>query len=350
MGALLWLALMANPLLAGAPKLVEVEAIQTPLDRPLSAALPDNAAAAPIATELPAPAVAPDAGAGPGAQESPRAEAANGVSEEPVDPGAAMFDGVPAEVRDAALDVLRDYKSQGRALPWMFGGRPQDAEQAPLSRSWFSRFDRPDLPRYRSTERISMSDRSSLVIRVRSNGFVGQKYFRPIDQLRPEVPRRTFAASLLSAALRLAVSPRAQLAYVDGKPGVLSEPAAGLTGALPQILRGRWSNPRYADAMAFVFLLGDSDASTFNSKTGLLSGARTFFDAGEAFQPRLVLTREASRLPNKYTPSFLKSLRAFDPAALQGLLTGPELDALLFRRDLLLKDAARRGDAALLPR
>lgn len=185
-----------------------------------------------------------------------------------------------------------------------------------------------------------------------------QIFFRPFtdpELVSCNVPRFTFAASLLNRRMGLNTVPGARFGRIEGKLGVISEEATGLA---PKTLATEdpnvFKNPvARADAEAFEFLVGNPDARAGNLHLDD-SGNIQVFDHGRAWSPWLPNSTPWTwhRPPLKYSRRFIEALRGLDRQTLQrefsDYLTELEIEGLLFRRQILLEDRELRGASALL--
>ena len=196
----------------------------------------------------------------------------------------------------------------------------------------------------------------------------GEKYFRPMadpDTGLATKARRTLAASILNRSLKLQVFVNSVWARINGELGALSDAAKGLEpkeSLDAMVKKGLLTVEAASEYEAYSFFIGDFDATRVNVR--VLRKKIKSFDADFAFVPLGILTQDHEaapermdrlagvRLPEKYTQRFVDNLKKLTPKKLEQkleyYLSRDELDALIFRREVILKDIERRGDAAIL--
>jgi hypothetical protein len=182
------------------------------------------------------------------------------------------------------------------------------------------------------------------VLRVES----GEKvfYLRPmaVDDFRSiETVRRTHAAGILNAELGLNTMPKNHFVNFNGKTALLSEEAIGTGHSM--------STKSLSEVQSFEFLIGNEDVSLENFLVDA-TGLGKVIDHGKAWYPGAVPKNyfiAGGKLPAQYSRELIENLKRLGPTRmtelLSGHLTSVEIEAALFRREMLLKDAAKKGFA-----
>lgn len=190
---------------------------------------------------------------------------------------------------------------------------------------------------------------NSEVYEIKSFG--KSEVFRPMTD-NPDtarVVRRTFAASLLNKHMGLDTVPEARLAKIGDEFGVIS--AYAPDSRLRKLFVGKKAKPEsQADAQGFEFLIGNFDIAQDENYSVLLNGQMKVYDHDKAFGPgipdHLPGYEVGSALPERYTARFIEALRLLDEANLKKVagkhLSKDEIAGVLFRRDVMLEDFARR--------
>jgi hypothetical protein len=183
--------------------------------------------------------------------------------------------------------------------------------------------------------------------------------------------RLTLAAAKLNQFLGLKTVPAQRFAVVNGKLGLVSDFVEGIT--LPNLnqtkpvqrLReaGSLDDRSHSDAMAFEFLVGNNDAKKADTIVGT-DGRVVCVDHNYAFTRGLTQYFPAEgtlgmQLPEKYTPGFVAAIaplrrdggnleqRRLFVQTLSPHLTDAEIEATLFRLDIIQADIDARGASAL---
>ncbi len=194
----------------------------------------------------------------------------------------------------------------------------------------------------------------------------GKQYFRPLNLglTAPEGPqraRKTLAAHRVNRRLRLKVFPKTKWAMFEGKVGSLSEAAEGKEPerTLEALQAAGLANAAsVSNTIAFEFLIGDFDGRKENMRVDTAGNVQVY-DPDHAFTHGLVNFKAAepllagAHLPEKYTPEFVKALRTLDIGKmrrdLEYLLSEAEIEGIVFRREIILRDLERRGASAVWP-
>jgi hypothetical protein len=244
-----------------------------------------------------------------------------------------------------AIRVLNDWKEQGRLAP------PATVNLAAISRSL------PESNVLFAEGELLEGSGGARPYRV--DGRVA--YFRKRDSVF------AWVAFELDQAMQLGQAPKTQIALLDGWLGVLSEqlpgellaesaPALSFQRSLRQGVEDRLIDPgSLSDAEGFHFLIGDEDGWADNfirNPEGIVVG----FDFDGAFARAFSWHHGnpdslGAAMPRLYTPRFVTGLSRLTDSEIRRR-THPFPAAarrqIAFRRDMMLKDIAERGDAAIL--
>lgn len=275
----------------------------------------------------------------------------------------------PSRVWPAVVAVLEDYHREGRDLKFL--GGTDEAETA--VRAAIDEFGMKTWPEMMlSSGRIQTIELKGPTKYI--GGFKGgeksvqrillesgEEIFRPIltkEQeelyfMSYEKVRRTFAATALNNLMGLTIVPDSRFVRTPDNWGVASAIAKGTTMQKTSKLKDLDADS-VSEVMAFEFLVGNQDTLIENffvdSDRKLISVDHDLgfvsrvapFPKSESVE-RLV----GSTLPDRYTARFIKALQESTPdrirSALSPHLTSYEVESVLFRRDILLKDISRRG-------
>lgn len=264
------------------------------------------------------------------------------------------------------LESQRKYFEILHAWPHFSSMQSEDENDAhatsKIQLTWFQKSDPENAPivigsvknniPLRRTNRGGSSGVQYLTVRHR------RYYFRG-DGLgnNGSAARKTLAASHFNDLLNLAIVPSSWKAIVNGEPGVLSSAALGKVRVfVPEVLPGRAVEPNLVDVIAFEFLVGNLDLHTGNFAYRGYGFLRSLllevFDHDHAFTigPMAFLKDKwfgTTTLPFTYTENFINHLKRLTPEVIvlefSPLLTPAEIDGVLFRRALILRDFELRN-------
>ncbi len=195
----------------------------------------------------------------------------------------------------------------------------------------------------------------------------GTQYFRPYGNGEGATRvRKALAASVLNQLLGIDVVPLTVMAKINEKLGALSHEAPGKnpTEDLEALANSGKAEPNsVSDAMAFGFLIGETDGLSHNIHIDDRGRVR-LFDQDLAFTPGFVTRNDPDplgyelagepvgvALPSFYTDKFQNRLRRLSPAnirrKLEYYLSEAEIEAVILRREILLKaiEQAKAGEA-----
>lgn len=261
--------------------------------------------------------------------------------------------------------VIERYRAAGREPPVVGHddrlAAPANLQRAQLGRAWQEELNQKGGP-FVNTPVVELL---APELKAADTGYSGQVfqyraapggpiqgYFRPASG---HAARLTYAASGINEMMGLDTVPRSRLARINGQLGVLSDPAPGRLGYAS--LSAAQAASR-SDAEAFEFLIGNADAHGKNFNYDPLTKKIQVFDHDGAFSnsPAMPISRQypmGFSLPDHYSPEFLRAIQ--DPqfeaqvrARFGAHLTPAEMDALLFRREVILEDLREKGPAARL--
>ncbi len=177
----------------------------------------------------------------------------------------------------------------------------------------------------------------------------------------------SWVAFALNQVMQLDQAPRTRLATLGGHSGVLSDEVPGecladtaanenIQAYLNQAVHERRIQPAsLSEAEGFHFLIGDNDGWVGNFKVSA-EGAIAGYDFDSAFEMAFAWhygnpDSLGAALPRLYTPRFIHGLsRLTDAEIWRRTRPFPEAARrqISFRRDMMLKDLAERGEAAVL--
>lgn len=193
----------------------------------------------------------------------------------------------------------------------------------------------------------------------------GLRYFRPMAGEHGSAKAgRTLAAYWVDQALKIETVPVSKWAEVNGRLGTISEvaegqaPVLGMKGLLAQ---GKVNPASAYDCMAAEFLRGNVDGTKRNARIDS-KGVMRVFDHDFAFSTGLspvkshVIEDPSSvlvgvDLPDFYTKKFAENLAQWTPTKirkkLEFLISEEEVEGVIFRREILLKDMQLRPQSIL---
>jgi hypothetical protein len=193
----------------------------------------------------------------------------------------------------------------------------------------------------------------------------GARYFRPMaGEHGSSKAGRTLAAYVVDQSLKVETVPVSKWAEVNGRLGTISEVADGRAPVLgmKELLAQGKVDPRSAyDCMAAEFLRGNVDGSKRNVRIDG-KGRMRVFDHDFAFSTGLSPIKShviedpqdilvGVDLPEFYTKEFAENLAKWTPTKIRGklefLITDAEVEGVIFRREILLKDMELRPQSVL---
>lgn len=272
-----------------------------------------------------------------------------------------------ARVLPAIRRVLERYQALGISPPPFEMLRPDTGKDA----AWIE-FARSlaDIPRYGDSKNIEWKKMKAGTDPVYELTLDGRRsVFRAVGEYQDL--RLTLAAAKLNQFLGLRTVPDQRFAVVNGKLGLVSDFVEGVN--LPNLnqtkplqrLReaGSLNDHSHSDAMAFEFLVGNNDAKKADTIVAT-DGRVVCVDHNYAFTRGLTQYFPAEgalgmQLPEKYTPGFVAAIaplrrdggnleqRRHFVHTLSPHLTEAEIDATLFRLDIIQADIDSRGASAL---
>lgn len=262
----------------------------------------------------------------------------------------------------ALLEVLAAWRGRGDEVPTTFtpaAGRTNVDWATAVPREGLARFGSAEapvklepVPRHEGTQRMTVD---------------GREYFvRDPTQARG---RSRFVASDMNEFMGLSTVPRSRFALVNGELRLVSEASPGSPAdsrgnagrtLMAEVAGGRLRRDALYDAWGFEFLVSQTDGTSANyhitpdGRLEVFDHDLALFLALPAYDRTVLGTSLLGRsVPPRYTARFLEGLRRLTPEAVRErwgrFLSDNEVRGILFRRDILLADAARRGPAALLP-
>jgi len=193
----------------------------------------------------------------------------------------------------------------------------------------------------------------------------GPRYFRPMaGEHGSSKAARTLAAYVVDQSLKVDTVPVSKWAEVNGRLGTISDVAQGrapVLGMKELIAQGQVDRVSAYNCMAAEFLRGNVDGSKRNTRIDS-KGVMRVFDHDFAFSTGLspikshVIEHPSDilvgvDLPDFYTKEFAKNLEQWTPQKirkkLEFLITDAEIEGVIFRREILLKDMQLRPQSIL---
>jgi hypothetical protein len=193
----------------------------------------------------------------------------------------------------------------------------------------------------------------------------GPRYFRPMaGEHGSSKAGRTLAAYVVDQSLKVDTVPVSKWAEVNGRLGTISDVAQGrapVLGMKELIAQGQVDLVSAYNCMAAEFLRGNVDGSKRNTRIDS-KGVMRVFDHDFAFSTGLspikshVIEHPSDilvgvDLPDFYTKEFAKNLEQWTPQKIRKKLgyfiTDAEIEGVIFRREILLKDMQLRPQSIL---
>jgi hypothetical protein len=193
----------------------------------------------------------------------------------------------------------------------------------------------------------------------------GLRYFRPMaGEHGSSKAGRTLAAYVVDQSLKVETVPVSKWAEVNGRMGTISDVAPGqapVLGMKELISQGKVDPASAYNCMAAEFLRGNIDGSKRNTRIDG-KGSMRVFDHDFAFSTGLSPVKSAViehpsdilvgvDLPDYYTKEFAGNLVQWTPTKirkkLEFLISEPEIEGVIFRREILLKDMELRPQSIL---
>jgi hypothetical protein len=270
-------------------------------------------------------------------------------------------------VLPAIRRVLERYQALGISPPPFEMLRPDSSKDA----TW-TQFARSlaEIPRYGDSKSIEWRKMKAGTDPVYELTLEGRRsVFRAVGEYQDL--RLSLAAAKLNQFLGLKTVPAQRFAVVNGKLGLVSDFVEGIT--LPNLnqtkplqrLReaGSLNDHSHSDAIAFEFLVGNNDAKKADTIVAT-DGRVICVDHNYAFTRGLTQYFPAEgtlgmQLPEKYTRGFVAAIaplrrdggnleqRRQFVETLSPHLTDAEIEATLFRLDVIQADLDARGASAL---
>lgn len=268
----------------------------------------------------------------------------------------------------ATQEVIRDYAIRGERAPRL--GPFYFEEKLPKSNIPYAEFNeswnrsvlsqQKNLAQVKSTNEFQLNGGTKArVLGVTSEG---KSYvFRQVEK-NETAARKTIAASRLNDLLKLDTTPKSQLVSLSragekNVPGVISEFAEGMRPVGWDHFKNSVRPEARSDFSAFEYLVSNEDLHLENVRIQSAKGAVKSFDYDGAFStylsPQLRARPYGYSLPESYTAEFIQNLKALTPKKIReemgAHLLEEEIEQVIFRRDVILKDFERRGHP-LLPK